>query len=86
MKGKYDPLYDFLIDLPSDIGEITLTFKQVEGILAKRLPQSAYTYRPWWGNERSLSGHSQARAWMKAGWEVETVNQQDDWVRFRRSS
>ena len=83
--AKYDPLYDYLVNLPSATGEKTLTFKQVEQILADELPASAYTYREWWANE-SVGIHVQALAWMEAGWEVETVSQEDDWIRFRRSS
>ncbi len=82
--SKYDPLQDFLEPLASHIAEVTLTFDQIEGILGFDLPPSAYKHRAWWGNPNSSSRHTQAQAWLTAGWKVDTVNQDEKWVRFRR--
>ena len=46
--GYYDPLRDYLMDCDSD--EVTLTFAQVEAILGRALPASAWKYDAWWAN------------------------------------
>ncbi len=83
--SKYDPLYDYLSNLPDDINEKTMTFDQLESILGFTLRNSAYDHRPWWANPSSPKQHSYAQAWLAAGWKVDTVNQRENWVRFRRT-
>ncbi|MCD4671686.1 MAG: hypothetical protein K8R77_03390 [Anaerolineaceae bacterium] len=84
--SKYDPLYDYLKRLPADVRDKTLTFAALEEILGFSLPNSAHRYREWWSNPTSTDDmHVQARAWLAAGWKVETANQRDKWVRFRRN-
>jgi hypothetical protein len=79
-RGRYGPLRAYLESTGED--RITLRFHDIERILATPLPASAQRYRPWWGNnDRS----SQAAAWMGAGYEVDAVDQQVGWVRFRRT-
>lgn len=63
---------------------MTLSFAQLEQLLGDALPASAHEWRPWWGNQTDTSNRPQARAWLAAGWEVDYVNQQAEWVRFRR--
>lgn len=47
---------------------IRLTFSEIEGILGRPLPPSAYKFSAWWGNESSRkAGHTQAMAWLQAG-------------------
>lgn len=82
--SKYDPLYRFLQDIQVNVGEKTATFSEMERILGFKLPQSAYAYRQWWANSTSPQQHPHAQSWLAAGWLVDTVNQQDKWVRFRR--
>lgn len=82
--AKYDPLRRFLENVAPDTSEISLSFAQIEQILEDTLPNSARRYRPWWANEREGT-HVQAASWLGAGWEVDTVNQDQEWVRFRRS-
>ena len=48
---------------------IKLTFTEIEKILGEVLPPSAYKYPAWWAN----GGHSQADAWMNAGWRVDNL-------------
>ncbi|OGO26184.1 MAG: hypothetical protein A2136_08250 [Chloroflexi bacterium RBG_16_54_11] len=80
--AKYDPLNEYLSNL-SGKNEITLSFEQVEKIIQAELPYSAYNHRAWWSNEEH-GVHVSAKAWMGAGWRVETVNQKDCWVKFIR--
>jgi len=82
--GKYTPLYDYLMRLDPQTVECTLTFQQVETIIDAKLPPSAHRHREWWSNERAPTSHVQATAWLSAGWEVDTIDQQRGWVRFRR--
>jgi len=66
--GKYTPLEIFLVS--ADKTEISLTFSRIESIIGTSLPPSAYNYRPWWGN----SHHTQAFAWLNAGFKVEHID------------
>lgn len=81
--SKYDPLRVFLERAAADVAELTLSFQQIEAILDSSLPTSAREHRSWWANS---SGHSQAKAWLEAGWKVETVDFDAEWVFFRRQN
>ena len=66
--------------------EITLTFEQIEQILGEALPYTArHSKSSWWSNELRPSTRFQASSWLDAGWEVEEVNRDQEWVCFRRS-
>lgn len=71
---KYHPLFEHL--LFSGQGRMTMTFAEIEAILNARLPPSARQRAEWWSN--SASGHSQARAWLRANYraaDIDLVNQ-----------
>lgn len=86
-KSKYEALADLLTAQPACTREVTLSFHQVEELLGAKLPESAFTYREWWGNQADTSNRPQAKAWMKAGFEVDAVTQDksNGSVRFRRT-
>ena len=86
MKSKYEPLEDYLKERPSSQAEVSLSFTEIEDIIGARLPKSAYAYREWWSNQSDVSNRPQAKAWIEAGFEVETVQQHRDSgaVHFRR--
>jgi hypothetical protein len=46
--SRYDPLRWYLARLPADRREVRLTFQDVEKVIGS-LPDSARSYRPWWG-------------------------------------
>ncbi|WP_252504443.1 hypothetical protein [Sporosarcina sp. Marseille-Q4943] len=51
--------------------EITLSFEDIEKIVGRKLPQSAYKHpESWWSNNYD---HSQAIAWMDAGYNTDFV-------------
>jgi hypothetical protein len=50
---------------------VTLIFVDIERVIGRPLPASARRHRPWWANDPS---HSQARAWLGAGWRVLSVD------------
>ena len=81
MRGKYAPLHRHLSNL--DAREWATTFREVEKILGATLPPSARTYQEWWNP--SDHTHTQARAWMIAGWEPAIVNIRAETVVFRRT-
>lgn len=81
--GKYDPLAERL--RRHQQSSWTATFIEVEKVLGFPLPQSARTYREWWGNQRN-GGHSQTRGWQDAGWQVWKVDLPGEQVTFKRLS
>lgn len=80
---KYEPLGRFLGSATEPT--VTMSFAQLEQVLGSRLPSSAYNHRAWWGNQRR-GPRPHARAWMDAGWEVDTVILTGGHVTFRRIS
>jgi len=83
--SKYSPISDFLNKQPPHIHDKTVSFDTLEDLIGDMLPESAYTYQAWWGNEKNKS-RSQARSWMEAGWKVESVDLSKLQVRFRKVS
>jgi hypothetical protein len=81
MPGKYTPLEKYLSDLPKSTREMTLTFEQIEKILAGKLPASAFEDRRWWDHETE-GNHRNTRAWSNAGWRVESLDVNEKWVKF----
>lgn len=79
--GVYTPLSEHLKSLPAD--SWSTSFAEIEKIIRRPLPSSAYDYRPWWGNQKK-SNHSQSRAWREAGWETREVDLKRKTVRFER--
>ncbi len=78
--SKYVLLEQFL--LSSGQESINMTFSEIEGILGFTLPKSAYIYNAWWAN----GGHSQANAWLDAGYKVEQANPKEQTVCFCKST
>lgn len=75
---KYLPLSQHLHD--RDDTPLTLSFTDIEHLLGFALPASAKKHRAWWSN--SPTGHSQAAAWLNAGWKVTGVTRST--VTFQR--
>ena len=86
MKSKYEPLQNYLSERRSSQGAVSLSFVEIEEIIGARLPKSTYSYREWWSDQSDVSNRPQAKAWINAGFEVDTVQQHRDRgsVRFRR--
>ncbi len=79
--SKYHPLFDHL--QKSQQPEVTLTFSKVEELLGCKLPASAWTKRAWWSN-RDSKGALQASAWVNAGYHVESVDLEQQAVKFQK--
>ena len=80
--SRYEPLADYLKRAASN--RLPMTFKDVEAVIGRKLPASAYRHRPWWANE--ARGHSHAKAWLDAGYETEQVDMESRKLVFRRAS
>lgn len=78
---KYSPLQDYLRELPTSEKEVTLRFAEIEKIIGAKLPESAFTYREWWANQK---GGSRAPHWQAAGFIVDTVDMKRNLAYFRR--
>jgi hypothetical protein len=76
--GKYDPLFEFLCRAGD--GPVELDFDQIERLVGP-LPRSARELSAWWANDQQ-GPHAQARAWLNAGREVESVDRAARRVRF----
>ncbi len=76
----YTPLKLYLQQ--QTFAEIPMSFGKVAEIVGRRLPASALCYRSWWANE--TRGHSQAKAWMEAGYETSQVDMEGGKLVFRR--
>ena len=76
---KYLPITEFLVDQSTD--RIRLDFEALEKLLGASLPRSADEYQAWWANDAS---HSQAKAWLEAGWQTENLNLTNRTVEFVR--
>ena len=68
--AKYDPLKAELARRGSP--RITMTFAEIEALVGG-LPRSAYDHQAWWANHLGPA-NVQARAWMGAGYRVESFN------------
>ena len=82
VRGKYRRLYTHLCGLPTQ--EWRTSFREIESIIGFDLPVSARLHRPWWANQRSGNGHSQAIAWSVAGWETAEVDMEAETLLLRR--
>ncbi|WP_252233884.1 hypothetical protein [Clostridium sp. ZS1] len=66
---KYMELKKYLLSVMEPI--VTLSFNEIERIIGDTLPKSAYVHAEvWWANDYT---HSQAIAWIDAGYETDYV-------------
>jgi CBS domain-containing protein len=80
-KGSYAALAAHL--KAQRIAVISLTFQQIERILGKGLPVSAFEYRAWWANDPAKP---QSAAWLDEGWRTVAVNMNERRLTFVRSN
>lgn len=76
----YDPLGVRLRGATDDT--VRMTFAEVEEVIGAKLPPSAHKRNEWWSN--NPFGHSQARAWLEAGFETANLDRTGKTVVFRR--
>lgn len=68
--SKYYPLFEYL--QTQAVAPVSMTFAEIEALLRSSLPKSS-RQRAWWSNRDSASA-LQARAWIGAGYHVESVD------------
>ena len=77
----YQPLIDHLAAQPAATGTVTLTFAEIEELIRRPLPASAYLLA-WW-HARSKPP---IRYWQSIGWQVERVDLRRRVVTFVRTA
>ena len=78
---KYEPLKAFLAGRPE--AELSISFHEIESIIAASLPPSAFKHRAWWSNNPSNSVITYA--WLAAGYETARVDMELKKLIFRRA-
>lgn len=63
----------------------TVSFDDIERILGRPLPPSAYRHSAWWANQEG-PGHSQTRGWREAGWRTTALDLARRKVTFERAA
>jgi hypothetical protein len=82
-RSRYAPLSDFLRDQRGDV--VTLTFREIDAMLAADLPPSARRHSTWWSNQTyGRASGRQCRAWMDVGWRTTKLDLPAERVTFRR--
>ena len=83
--SEYEALKTYLEGLPYYQKEAAFSFGELEKVLGRELPPSARNHHSWWENDYASGTHPNAQAWIQAGWKVEKVNIEEEWVRFVRA-
>ena len=81
MQGKFHGLEIYLKKLRFD--SITLEFNQIEDLIGAPLCKSARCYQVYWLPSQT---HTCALAIQNAGYQVEQINLQEQWVRLKRKA
>src|SRR5215210_812231 len=82
MAYRYEPLNTYLLSISEPV--VVITYDEIEKLLGRKLPNTAYgaSWRQWWANTET---HSQALAWLRAGWRVTRPDLANKRVEFRRT-
>jgi hypothetical protein len=78
----YSPLQEYLGKLQRPSWKAS--FAEVERILGRKLPYSAYNYPAWWGNNAYRGRHS--KAWLDIGWKTESLDLVGGTVTFKKAA
>lgn len=77
----YQPLADLLAGRKGDRWDASFT--DIEAVLGRPLPRSAYRHQAWWANQNG-AGHSQTYGWRSAGWRTARLDLERQRVTFER--
>ena len=80
---KYDPLGNYLRQLPAKTRQVTLTFGRIEEIIGQPMEPSARKYFRSWDNTGGMSGVRQ-NSWLNVNWETAMVDMEHESVKFQR--
>ncbi len=81
--AKYASLSEYLGRRGQFTNLLTLSFSEIEGIINDNLPFSAIRDAGWWDNGQATP---QGKAWIGAGWNVQSVDMKGRTVRFKKNS
>lgn len=79
--SRYAPLHRHLASKAKDHKTYEMSFDEISTVMEAALPKSARDHRAWWANTES---HSQALAWISAGWKVDGVDLNNELIHFTR--
>jgi len=79
MRADYQKFGVYLNNCNAD--QIKLSFKEIEKILGKKLPPSAFKHESWWGNTNSQPFMKQV---IKNGWKQAYVGVLTEVVEFKK--
>ncbi|MBE9111749.1 helix-turn-helix transcriptional regulator [Nodosilinea sp. LEGE 07298] len=78
--SKYYPLFEHLQGCKQVA--VTLTFAEIEALMGRSLPASAFKKKHWWSNRGSIIA-LQGAAWIDAGYQVKAVDLAQQTVTFQ---
>jgi hypothetical protein len=78
----YDKLAGLLAERREEAWEVG--FAELERLIGRKLPASAWKYPAWWSNDPS--NNSMTKVWLRAGWRTEQVDVPGQTVVFRRAA
>ena len=81
--GTYAALSAHLKARPEAATSLQMTFQEIERVLGKELPRSAFDYRAWWANDPTKP---QSTAWLDEGWRANAVSMTDRRLTFVRTN
>jgi hypothetical protein len=76
--ARYDKLKHFLI--AAKFTDLDMSFAQIEKVLGRALPPSAFKHRAWWSN--NPENNVMTRAWIDAGYQTADVDMTAKTVSF----
>ncbi len=79
---KYIRLAAHLAGRPAETARVTMAIQEIEDLVGQKLPFNA-RFPSWWRND---THRMHSRAWLTAGWEVESMNSKRAEVVFVRTS
>jgi CBS domain-containing protein len=82
-RGSYSLLSVHLKSKGPTLTSLPITFQEIERILGKPLPRSAFEYRAWWVNDPMKP---QSAAWLEEGWRAVAVNMNERQLTFVRTN
>ena len=82
MSSKYTPLESHLRD--SGLGQVVMTFDEIERVIGARLPPAALKHRALWSN--NSSNWVMTKAWLAAGYETARVDMEKRKLVFRKAT
>ena len=81
MQGKFHGLEVYLENLKQD--SVTLWFEKIESLIGAPLCSSAQRYQAYWHPSRT---HTCALAIQNAGYQVEQINFQENWIKLKKET